>query len=107
MSAREIRCLVIECDVCGDGAEYADDGFTPHFDTIEDATKTLGGDDDTDWIISAAEHVCPNCRAKRACATVGHNWGDWWAGDARGIPMRRRVCWRCQEDQVAPAGDPR
>lgn len=107
MSIRIKSCIVIVCDGCGDGAEH-EDGMTPHFDTLDEATVSLAGDgDDEDftheWLMTPAEHICPRCRAKRACAVVGHDLSDWATADARGIPMARRFCYRCNFYEVAPA----
>jgi len=108
MSIRIKHCLTIYCDGCGKGPEdFNDEGWTPHYDSVADAVAALVDESDQDfsygWLMSATEHVCPRCRAKRACAVVGHEWGDWWTGDARGIPMKRRACWRCNEQEIALA----
>lgn len=105
MSAKPVTCLLIECDVCGGGAEH--DDYTPHFETIEQAAESLGGDDvESEWLMTAAEHVCPKCRSKRACQTIGHDWADWININARGIPMSVRSCWRCSERETAPTPTP-
>lgn len=104
MSIKVKHCLTIVCDTCGRGPrEFNDEGWDPHFETLDDAVEQLGGSDESEWLMTPTEHVCPRCRATRACALVGHEWSEWWTGDARGIQMSRRGCLRCDEVQVAPA----
>lgn len=105
MSIRIKHCLVIACDGCGEIAGDEETGSELHFADLDGATAALAGDgDDEDytheWLMTPTEHVCPRCRAKRACATIGHDWGDWWASEARGLPVARRYCWRCDEHEI-------
>jgi hypothetical protein len=104
MSIRIRRCLVIVCDGCGETADHEDLG-TPHFDHLGEAEELLHSDDSDDgygWLMTPTEHVCPRCRAKRACALVGHDWDEWRSVNARGIPMLARMCWRCPEREITP-----
>lgn len=100
MSIRVKHCVVIICDGCGETAENDDIG-TPHYESVWEAITNLGGDDESEWLMADREHVCPRCRAKRACATVGHDWADWMTSDARGIPIARRWCYRCSHHEMA------
>lgn len=103
MSIKIRNCLTIVCDGCSRGPEeFNDEGWTPHFDTLDDAVEQLGGGEEHEWLMTPTEHVCPSCRSERACALVGHEWSDWITSDARGIPMDRRWCSRCSEMEVAP-----
>lgn len=106
MSIRIRHCLTIVCDGCGKGPEdFNDEGWTPHYDTLEAAIEQLVDDSDTHgWLMTPKEHLCPTCRGKRACELVGHDWSEWWApSDARGISMSRRMCYRCPENEIALA----
>ena len=102
MSIRIKHCIVIVCDGCGDPAELNDG--EPHFDNLAEAEAALhdADPDSSGWLMTSREHVCPICRAKRACQVAGHDWADWLDGDARGIPTRVRWCWNCSERQLAP-----
>lgn len=108
MSVRIRHCLTVVCDGCGVDATYGDGEFTPHFDSVDQAVAMLRGDgDDEDftheWLMTDREHVCPSCRGKRACATVGHDWDEWRGPfDARGVPMLARLCWCCGEREYTP-----
>lgn len=104
MSIRIQHCIVIVCDCCGSTGED-DDGGPIHFNHLDEATKWLASDDDVDdphrWLMTPTEHVCPDCRRKRACALVGHPWSEWRQVDVRGIPMMVRTCWDCMEREIA------
>lgn len=100
MSIRIKHCIVITCDVCGATAED-EDGGTPHFHNLDDAQEFIAGDDEHHWLFTPKEHVCPSCRARRACQVAGHRWDEWRQVDMRGIPVTVRFCWRCSEREIA------
>lgn len=106
MSIRIKHCLIIACDVCNTIADSEDWG-TPHFETLDEAVEHLheSDPDSNGWLMTPTEHVCPACRAKRTCSLVGHDWSDWFEGDARGIRMMRRWCYRCSANEVAMPGE--
>lgn len=107
MSIRIKYCIVIVCDSCNEPLEHPDDGGIPHFEDIHEAEKWASYDDDeTSWLITPAEHVCPTCRAKQACALVGHDWCEWYEHDTtRGLRVATRYCQRhaCPAHEQAPA----
>jgi len=74
--ARQVTCVTARCSRCGSQACNDDEGYTPHFDSIDAARNeltadygwqiTIGGDGSERWL-------CRDCAQKTACEQHGHD----------------------------------
>ncbi|MFE1771203.1 hypothetical protein [Streptomyces sp. NPDC059008] len=50
MATRLVACYVAACDLCGGTTDS--DGFTPHFDTPQEAVEYVTASDDDGWTLA-------------------------------------------------------
>ncbi len=68
-------CITAKCSGCGEHVSQFEDSGVAHFDSIEDALASVADDDDdADHVVIGDELLCRNCRDKRECERVGHDW---------------------------------
>jgi hypothetical protein len=72
-----VTCVTAGCSRCRLIPENEDLGYTPHFDSPEQARKQLTDPDDYGWRIitgpdGSEELLCKECAAKDECARLGH-----------------------------------
>jgi len=68
-------CITAKCSGCGEHVSQFEDSGVAHFDSIEDALASIADDDDdADHVVIGDELLCRNCRDKRECERVGHDW---------------------------------
>jgi len=119
MSFSVHTCYTLICDRCKkpiESIEYEGATSVPHYDSPEDARKSLVGDPDDDDADGNAyldgqrigdEDVCGPCRDTQACAERGHAWTDWFPFHPDGNTLAHRYRWcdrsHCQARGEEPA----
>jgi hypothetical protein len=69
-------CVSVQCGTCDTAFGDSDDVGTLHFDSVQDAARTLA---EAGWWVTTTGVQCDTCAARQACATLGHVWTDWRA----------------------------
>ena len=72
MALLPTRCVLLTCDVCGDG--WADLDAEPHFPDRASATRYAVH---AGWIVTPRRAVCSDCTGVEVCGLAGHRWGGW------------------------------
>jgi hypothetical protein len=104
VSWRQVTCVVVECDGCGDTWTSPDRGGRSHFPDREAAEESLS---EAGWSVTGTQTLCPDCAAMQACEHAGHEWSPWRAAGPferlQGAWQGRiRCCDRCPDSQWDP-----
>jgi hypothetical protein len=104
VSWRQVACVVVECDGCGDGWTGDDYDGRSHFPDREAALDGLSA---AGWTVDGDEMLCADCAVMQACERAGHDWTLWRAAGPFARPQgawqgRIRYCDGCPDSQWDP-----
>lgn len=92
---REQTLFTVACDVCVDPLGFAIEGYTFHFDSLDEAYEEVTA---AGWIHDEDRVICRSCVGRAVCAREGHAWEQWESvHGTNGYQGRRRYCGRCPD----------
>ncbi|WP_435110131.1 hypothetical protein [Nocardiopsis synnemataformans] len=94
---RRHTCYIPDCDQPDCTKPFDDEGYTPHFDTAEEAAARLA--DEWGWTHTGGVLRCRDCTKRHQCEQTGHDWYDPSHGDPG---FRAEYCRSCSATRPQP-----
>jgi hypothetical protein len=97
---RAHTCYIPDCDDPDCTKPFDDEGYTPHFDSDEEAITRLV--DEWGWTYTGGVLRCRDCTRRHQCEQTGHQWEDL---SSPAMPLTREYCRNCPASRGMEVAD--